>query len=948
MNENEKSPEKKEDFSLAEILSEYRAKAAAEGKDQYQIPEPKSAPAAPYAQNHLPTEEEVRAYLASFARGETEPSFTPRPQAGPKSEEVDERFRMGPSRGGVIRYGTNAIDFSADDDYKPPKTETFIPTTVDPGRDYDPDKQPYPLLIDRLKAKVREQQKEHDKAVAAEREAARKLRVSEPVELVLPGETPPPAPARPYTRPSFAAPEELDREDEQAAAEPAEVPPASATPVSEPVEEAPAGPANADDSAAPELLKPDRESGSGRKKSAKKKSAPARPRRPEPEPEEAEEEEADRPVAAAFTPSWSRTGSGKHAAPPASGADRASASHREYASLFPDTSAAPAIYAEKREDESPATKDGDARIPLRKDRFFPANFREYLATLTTTIFYGLRKGASTIITAEEDDEELGPEASPAQASRYYGRHATPLRLRFRLCLVLLFVMAWVSLDLPVIGQLGNIRVAAWFCFAVQAAIMLLCQDVLTGGVLNAFRRHFGADSMAVLACLVTSLDALLVGTGKLTTPHMPLCLVSSISLTGVLLASLLSCRGLRKSLRVPAIAKVRYTVTGEEGVRVAGTTILKSDRPVDGFVRRSEEAPADEIFFQKAGLPLLVLVVLLTLLALAFTKNLRDGVYTLSVLLCAAAPFCALLCFALPFFIGSHRIFASGAAIAGWSGLSDVGKSTNLIVTDRDLFPDGTVEIEQVRIFADARPERIISYAGSMLVAGGSAVSKPFADMMERHNITMRTVEDFEYLPGGGMKGVIDSSVILCGSSELMQLMNVKIPSRLIGSTSILLAVDGILYGIFNISYRADPKVRRALISLVRSSRHPIFAIRDFNVTPKMLRETFKVATDGYDFPPYVERFDLSSAKPDDESKPAAVVCLDGLGPLSEMANIGRRMYVAVRTNLYLTALSALFGVLLAFLRLITAGGVSVLLLFLFMLMCSLPVLFFGTTLDLE
>ena len=68
MNENEKSPEKKEDFSLAEILSEYRAKAAAEGKDQYQIPEPKSAPAAPYAQNHLPTEEEVLFPKADLAR----------------------------------------------------------------------------------------------------------------------------------------------------------------------------------------------------------------------------------------------------------------------------------------------------------------------------------------------------------------------------------------------------------------------------------------------------------------------------------------------------------------------------------------------------------------------------------------------------------------------------------------------------------------------------------------------------------------------------------------------------------------------------------------------------------------------------------------------------------------------------------------------------------------
>ena len=269
-------------------------------------------------------------------------------------------------------------------------------------------------------------------------------------------------------------------------------------------------------------------------------------------------------------------------------------------------------------------------------------------------------------------------------------------------------------------------------------------------------------------------------------------------------------------------------------------------------------------------------------------------------------------------------------------------------MTDRDLFPDGTVEIEQVRIFADARPERIISYAGSMLTAAGSCVSKPFGDLMERNHCAMRQIENFEYLPGGGMRGVIDSSVILCGSSDLMQLMNVRIPFRLVKRNSILLAVDGVLYGIFNIQYTADPQVRKALVGLMRTTRHPIFAIRDFNVTPTMLAECFDVATDGYDFPPYVERFAISSAAPDEGSKVAAVVCRDGLGPLSNLANTGRSMYVAVRTSLYATVAGAVLGVLVAFLRMLTAGFVSVPFLFLFMLVWLLPVLFLGFFLRIE
>ena len=212
-----------------------------------------------------------------------------------------------------------------------------------------------------------------------------------------------------------------------------------------------------------------------------------------------------------------------------------------------------------------------------------------------------------------------------------------------------------------------------------------------------------------------------------------------------------------------------------------------------------------------------------------------------------------------------------------------------------------------------------------------------FADLMEKNGCSLRKIENFEYLPGGGMKGIIDSSVILCGSSDLMQLMNVRVPFRLVGRTSILLAVDGILYGIFNMKYTADPKVRKALVNLMRSNRHPIFALRDFNATPEMLRGCFDVATDGYDFPPYVERFKMSEAVPSEDSKVSAVVCREGLGPLTHMADTGRSMYVTIRMNLLLTLLCALLGMLIVFVKLVGAGSIGVGFLFWYMVLWLIP-----------
>ncbi len=80
----------------------------------------------------------------------------------------------------------------------------------------------------------------------------------------------------------------------------------------------------------------------------------------------------------------------------------------------------------------------------------------------------------------------------------------------------------------------------------------------------------------------------------------------------------------------------------------------------------------------------------------------------------------ALSAFALPYFLGTARVFRVGGAIAGWSGLCDLGVSKSIIVTDRDLFPEECVTMESVRIFADGDAQNVISYAGTMVAAVGS------------------------------------------------------------------------------------------------------------------------------------------------------------------------------------------------------------------------------------
>ena len=785
-------------------------------------------PSAPPAEKKsaLPSEDEIRAYMASFARGDY--SDMDAGQSAPYREpEIDPRFltkadyAQGPD---VMMYGDNETDISADEDYEPPKkaeyVSTYAPDQFDRDEEEAEEADPEPGFVGRFRKK-RAEKKNKSKRKKASLSAGR------------------------------TAPPEDEVYDESSF---------SQTPVSE----------------------------------------------QDPQTEE-------------------YTG-------------RARSDDEEFAASFRDYGATPANYAEDSDYDTEREINEAAEFNSKED-FFPSSFKEYLFSIITSLLYKLRGGAGGSATVQEDDEDLGPEVTAKAASAYYGSFIKPMRLRLRLSLLLLVFMAWLSLGLPVTGLLKNYRVAGLFCLGLQLCIMLLCLDVVTNGVMSAFRRRPGAETLAVLSCLLTSIDAVLTGVTDFAGAHMPLCLISSLSLVGISMANLFSCRGLRKALRVPAIGLNAYAVSGETGLNKGQITLLKSLRSSKGFVRRAEEAAPDEELYRKISVPMMILALFFTLIIAIVKKNYTDLAFILSAVFCPAVPISALLCFALPFFTGSVRIFSSGAGIAGWSGLCDIGQSKNLIVTDRDLFPEGTVKLESVRIFADAKPERIISYAGSMLTASGCGVASCFNDLMEKNGCSIRKIENFETLPGGGMKGIIDSSVILCGSSDLMQLMNVRVPFRLVDRTSVLLAVDGILYGIFNMKYTADPKVRKALVNLMRSNRHPIFALRDFNATPEMLRGCFDVATDGYDFPPYVERFKMSEAMPSEDSKVAAVVCREGLRPLTHMADTGRSMYVTIRLNMLLTVLCALLGMLIAFIRLVGVGSIGVGFLFWYMILWLIPVL---------
>ena len=203
---------------------------------------------------------------------------------------------------------------------------------------------------------------------------------------------------------------------------------------------------------------------------------------------------------------------------------------REYTEGFEDMYTAPAAYAPERDyDFAPPEDEG-----IREEDTFPS-FREYVLGLLFGLLFklrGLGLGGGRVL--EDVNEELGAEMSPMAASKYYGSYVHAMRLRVRIAAILLLFMLWFSVGLGLPGALKMMKVRAAMLLGLQLTILLLGLDSMTTAVLNVARRRFGADSLAVIACLVSSIDALGVAKDLFGREHVPLCLLSSLAFVGVM------------------------------------------------------------------------------------------------------------------------------------------------------------------------------------------------------------------------------------------------------------------------------------------------------------------------------------------------------------------------------------------------------------------------------
>lgn len=508
-----------------------------------------------------------------------------------------------------------------------------------------------------------------------------------------------------------------------------------------------------------------------------------------------------------------------------------------------------------------------------------------------------------------------PELSPAKAARYYGAQIRPLETRLYISLFLTLVLAWIGLRLPLAGQLcRNIPMQSAVSLVFLLTAMLCALDVVTAGVRQLFHFQPAMEALCVVSCLAACLDALLVtlGIGS----ALPFCALPAASLSAALWGEKLNC--MAQSINLSTAAQSRdSSILSAEQDSDGLPSLLRSDRAHDGIVRRSEEPDGSRHAYAVAA-PLLLLVSLVLGVLSTIGQVWTCVFHNLSAYLSVCANISGFLCFALPYLMAVLPLRRSGAAIAGWSGCADIGRTRRIILKDTDLFPPGMIRLSLAHIPDGVNVEKVVSYAVSILTVSGSSVTGAFSELMQYRKYALLTVNDFKCHDGGGFSAYIHGENVLVGSQGFLNLMGIRLPQdlQIEAESAVCVAISNELVGVFRLEYIPVKGVHKALDLLQRGRTQPVFAIRDFNITPLMIQNLFHIPAIRFEFPSFRERYRLSSLFGSDDTPPAAILLRPSVRCAVETAERGRKLYTACVLSTVLSIFSTVLGLLFLFLNL--------------------------------
>lgn len=274
----------------------------------------------------------------------------------------------------------------------------------------------------------------------------------------------------------------------------------------------------------------------------------------------------------------------------------------------------------------------------------------------------------------------------------------------------------------------------------------------------------------------------------------------------------------------------------------------------------------------------------------------------------------------IPLAKASKKYLQSSAVMLGYSAVDKFSDTNSVLIDAVDLFPDGMIDIINIKPAKKVPIEEGILYAASLCCQTESIVKSAFYKMIKGKTEMLYPVESYIYEDGLGLSGWIQNKRVLFGNRALMESHSIEgLPTLLKeeqykkeASNLLYLSIGGNLAMLFIVQIRASMSVKRALKDLEKQNITVILRSVDSVLSITRLAEMFEVSPNMFKLLPFRFHADYDAQTSYISKMSSPMIYSGHFASLAMLLSGTKKLLKSATVGVAIQTLSALLGIILA------------------------------------
>ncbi len=425
-------------------------------------------------------------------------------------------------------------------------------------------------------------------------------------------------------------------------------------------------------------------------------------------------------------------------------------------------------------------------------------------------------------------------------------------------------------------QPERLRLMVFGQFLAMLLSALLGSFQLLEGITDLIRRRFSLNTALVFIFLLCCIDGIL-GLQQL---RVPCCAAFSLSMT-----MSLWCAYERRNTELGQMDTMRKAthldaLGAQEGYFEDRKGFVRFEGQVEDFMDRYDAPSGPERLLDRYALIAVCVSAAVGILGCVL-HGFSAGIQAAAAAALAAFPATVFITLSRPFAVLERRLHRMGTVLCGWQGVLGLSGKAVFPLAHEDLFPAGTVRLNGVKFFGDRQPDDIVACCAALIRTDGGGLSPLFTQLLDSRSAPELEPSELRSYPGG-LGGIIGDETVLVGSISFLREMSVEVPEGLRALQAVCVAIDGVLCGLFAISYEASGAAGSGLGALCGAhGLAPLLTDTDFMLTESFLHAKLGVNTRRLRIPGPQERAAMSVYAEGDLPQALLLTTREGLVPIA-------------------------------------------------------------------